>query len=295
MQRKGRVAFIVSFLAPATLLYGSLVCIPLIQAFKLSLYSFKGVSSKRSYIGLENYSNLAKDEVYIQALKNNIWLLVVTGIAVMVLGLLLAHAAQGSSPTAKVLRAVYLFPQAISLVVVAIIWQFLYNPSFGLIDSVAKFLHLPIPKDGWLGDPKTALPAVAIAFVWYVLGFYIMLFAAGIKNISEDVFEAAHLDGADGWTRFRKVTWPLLWSVKRVAVTYVAINVLNVFALVFVMTGGGPDRRTESILTYLYEAGFKNYQFGYASAIAVVNFVVAMVVSLFILWMLRKNPEGARA
>jgi N-acetylglucosamine transport system permease protein len=213
----------------------------------------------------------------------------------MVLGLLLAHAAQGGGKTAKALRAIYLFPQAISLVVVAIIWQFLYNPSFGLVDSAAKQAHLPIPSSGWLGDPHTALPAVTVAFIWYVLGFYIMLFAAGIKNIPEDVLEAAHLDGADGFRRFRMVTWPLLWSVKRVAVTYIAINVLNVFALVQVMTAGGPDRRTDTILTYLYEAGFQHTQLGYASTVAASNFVVAMVISLFILWLFRRNPEASRA
>lgn len=294
MQRKGRTGFIVAFLAPAALLYGSLVCVPLVQAFLLSTYSFRGVSSNRKYVGLDNYSRLANDEVYKQALKNNLWLLVFAGIVVMIVGLLLAHAAQGSSRTAKALRAVYLFPQVISMVVVAIIWQFLYNPSFGVVDALFRFFGLPIPKDGWLGDPNTALPSVGVAFIWYVAGFYIMLFAAGIKNVPEEIYEAAELDGSSGWHRFKKVTWPLLWSVKRIAFSYIAINVLNVFALVFVMTAGGPDRRTETILTYLYEAGFKNYQFGYASAIAVANFVVAMVISLGVLWWFRRDPEGVR-
>lgn len=294
MKRGRRTAFIISFLAPAVLLYSTLVCIPLFQAFQLSLHSFRGVSSNRAFVGMQNFQKLAADPIYLRALGNNIWLLLVGGVAVMVLGLALAHAAQGEGRGARTLRSVYLFPQVISMVVVAIIWQFLYNPSFGAIDSVFKVLHLPIPKNGWLGDPSTALPAVGVAFVWYVLGFYIMLFGAGIKNIPEEIFEAAHLDGADGWRRFQKVTWPLLWSVKRVAFSYIAINVLNVFALVYVMTGGGPDRRTETMLTYLYEAGFKNYQFGYASAIAVANFVVAMAISLLVLWFFRHNPEAPR-
>lgn len=295
MQRKGRTAFIVAFLAPAVLLYASLVCIPLVQAFALSRYSFRGVSSKRTFTGFQNYERLVADPVYLQALKNNLWLLVFSGILVMALGLLIAHAAQGSSRASKALRAVYLFPQVISMVVVAIIWQFLYNPSFGVVDSLFRFFRLGIPKDGWLGDPSTALPSVGVAFVWYVLGFYIMLFAAGIKNVPEEIYEAAQLDGSSGWHRFRKVTWPLLWSVKRIAFSYIAINVLNVFALVYVMTGGGPDRRTETILTYLYEAGFRNYQFGYASAIAVANFVVAMAISLGVLWWFRRDPEAVRS
>ncbi len=277
------------------MLYGLLVCVPLFQAFTLSLYSFRGVSSKRTFVGIQNYEKLIADETYRQTIKNNLWLMLVAGVVVIVLGLLLAHAAQGSSRSAKALRAVYLFPQVISMVVVAIIWQFLFNPSYGVADSVFRFFHLPLPKDGFLGDPSTALPAVAVAFIWYVLGFYIMLFGAGIKNIPEDIFEAAHLDGADGWTRFRLVTWPLLWSVKRIAFSYIAINVLNIFALVYVMTGGGPARSTETMLTYLYEQGFKNFQFGYASSVAVANFAVAMAISLFMLWLFRKSPEGTRA
>lgn len=295
MQRRGRATFIIAFLSPAVLLYGFFVCVPLVQAFQLSLYSFRGVSSKRTFVGLKNYERLVADDAYRLSIKNNVWLLVVAGIVVIVLGLLLAHAAQGNSRSAKAIRAVYLFPQVISMVVVAIIWQFLYNPSYGIADSLFRLLHIPLPKDGFLGDPSTALPAVTVAFIWYVLGFYIMLFGAGIKNIPEDVFEAAHLDGADGWTRFRLITWPLLWSVKRIAFSYIAINVLNIFALVFVMTGGGPARSTETMLTYLYEQGFKNFQFGYASSVAVANFGVAMAISLFLLWLFRKSPEGTRA
>lgn len=294
-QRKGRTAFIVAFLSPAVLLYAVFVCIPLVQAFQLSLYSFRGVSTRRTYEGLKNFERLADDQAYRTSIGNNLWLLAFSAVAVIGLGLLLAHAAQGNSRSARALRTVYLFPQVVSMVVVAIIWQFLYNPAYGLVDAGFKAVGLPLPKDGFLGDPKTALPAVAIAFVWYVLGFYIMLFAAGIKNIPEDVFEAAHLDGADGWRRFVRITWPLLWSVKRVAFSYVAINVLNIFALVYVMTGGGPDRATETMLTFLYEQGFKNFQFGYASAVAVANFVVAMTISLAVLWWFRRSPEEARA
>jgi ABC-type sugar transport system permease subunit len=148
----------------------------------------------------------------------------------------------------------------------------------------------------WLGEPQTALAGVAAAFCWYALGFYGLLFAAGLKNLPAEVGEAASLDGAEGWVRFWRVTWPMLWAIKRVAVVYAVVNVVNIFALVIVMTrGGDPDRATETTLTYLYEQGFEVSKFGYASAVAVANFAAVLAVSMFLLYWFRRDPAGARA
>ncbi|MGI8923821.1 MAG: carbohydrate ABC transporter permease [Fimbriimonadales bacterium] len=295
MRRDGRTTFIITFLAPAVGLYGVFVVWPLLQSFVLSLYRWRGVSAKKTYVGLENFQALTRDDVFWQALKNNLWLLVVGGLAVLVIGVTIAHAMQGSGRMARALRGIYLFPQVISLVVVAILWMFLYNPSFGLITSGLNAIGLGDLARPWLGDSKTALPSVGIAFLWYVLGFYIMLFAAGIKSIRSEIHEAAALDGSAGLSKFWKVTWPMLWSVKRVAVVYIVINVMNVFALVYLMTQGGPDRKTEVMLTYLYEQAFKNNLFGYATALAVGVFVVSMAFCLILMFLFRKNPEEARA
>jgi len=291
MQKRGRTAFIVSFLAPATLLYLLFVGIPLVQAFQLSLFEWKGVSNKRKYLGFQNFQELAGDNVFWQALKNNLWLIVGAGIAIFVIGIAVALAMQGKSRAAKGLKSIILFPQVISLVVVAIIWMYLYNPNYGLISGALKGLGFGQP----LGTRSQALPAVGIAFLWYVIGFYVMLFSAGLRNIPEEISEAASLDGSIGWHRFQSITWPLLWSVKKVAAVYIVVNVMNVFALVYLMTAGGPDRSTEVMLTYLYEQAFKNNRFGYATALAIANFVVAMGLSGLVLMFFRKNPEGQRA
>ena len=182
-----------------------------------------------------------------------------------------------------------------SLVVVAIVWQFIYNPSFGLLTSGMNAAGLGKATRAWLGDESTALPAVGVVFVWYIVGFYITLFAAGLRTIPGEVHEAAQLDGAHGLQKFWRVTWPMLWAVKRVAAVYLIVNVLNIFALVYLTTQGGPDRKTEVILTYLYESAFKNNQFGYATAIAVVNFILAMALCGLVLFLYRRNPEAARA
>jgi ABC-type sugar transport system permease subunit len=295
MQPKGRSAFIAAFLAPAVTLYCLFVIYPLVEAFAISLYRWRGVSAHKKFVGMENFQKLAHDTAFWTAAKNNIMLLAVGGFAIIAIAVAVAHALQQDKPSMRFLRGIVLFPQMVSLVAVAILWMFILNPEFGLLTGSLNALHLGRFAHTWLGEPKTALGSVGATFVWYSVGFSIMLFAAGIRAMPEEVGEAAQLDGAVGMTKFWKVTWPMLWSVKRVAIVNVMIGVMNVFTLVYLMTQGGPDRSTEVMLTYLYENAFKDSQFGYGTAIAVVNFVIVMLLSGLILFFTRKNPEVSRA
>jgi len=292
---RSRALFITGFLAPAVLLYGLFVLVPVVQAFVFSLYRWRGVSEHRTYVGFENFARLASDPVFRIALSHNLVFLLVGGVALLGLGLVIAHAVHGEGRAVRALRGVYLFPQIISGVVVAILWMFIYNPSFGILNGSLKAVGLDALALDWLGTPRTALPAVGVTFVWHAAGFYIMLFSAGLRTIPAEVQEAALLDGVEGLRRFRWITLPMLWGVMRVAIVYVVINALNVFALVFLMTVGGPDRRTETMLTYLYEQAFKNSEFGYGTALAVANFAIVMLLSGLVLFLLRRNPQDARA
>ena len=287
--------FRIAFLAPAVLLYGLFVVWPFLQTIRLSLYNWRGLSGEKQFVGIENYARLWDDKDYWRGIHNCLWLLVVAGVLLVGLGVFFAHLIQGRSRLARFARSAYLLPNIVSLVAVATLWLFLLNPSFGLIGAMAKMFGLHTPESGMLGDAGTALPSVAAAFVWYALGFYVMLFAAGLKNIDSEVVEASELDGTNGWTRFTKVTWPLLWSVKRVAITYVAINVVSVFALVQIMTNGGqPDRHTQMPLNFLYEKSFAENKFAYGITTGVVNLGLTMAVSLLILWFSRRDPSARR-
>ena len=294
MDKRGRTAFIVSFLAPATAIYGWFVVWPFVQAIQFSAYSWRGLSMNRKFIGMKNFQKLGSDDIFWQSVNHNLLILVVCGVLVVALSVGLAHALRGGGVMGKLLRGVYLFPQVISLVAVAVMWSFIFNPQ-GLLNGGLRKIGLQNLVQTWLGDPKWALPSVGVAFVWYVLGFYIMLFAAGIQNVPQETYEAAELDGSKGLHRFFRVTWPLLWSVKRVAVVYLIVNVFNIFALVLLMTRGGPDRKSEVMLTYLYEKAFTEYQFGYATALAVGNFIVIMLLSLVVLFLFRRDPSERRA
>lgn len=288
-----RATFIVSFLAPAVLIYAAFVVWPLIQALIFSAYRWRGLSVRRTYVGLGNFEKLKADPIFATAVKNNVWLLVGAGAVMVALAIAVAHGLRMKGRTARLLRGIVLFPQMISLVVVAVLWQFILNPQ-GLLNAGLRSVGLGGVTRTWLGDSAWALPSVGVAFIWAALGFYVLLFAAGLQAIPEEVNEAAALDGSVGWHRFRTVTWPLLWSVKRVATVNLVINVMNLFALVFLMTRGGPDRKSEVMLTYLYEQSFVNSQFGYATAVAVGNFVVIMALTLLILYVFRRNPVEAR-
>lgn len=293
MNARGRNLFVVGFLAPAVVLYVGLVLWPLVQALQFSLTRWRGVSAKRTFVGFENFQKLGQDAAFFTALKNNLAFLAFSLVGLFVLGLLIAHALQRQGRGTTLLRSIILFPQVISLVVVGILWMFLYNPSYGLVTQGLKAIGIPGVTEP-LGNRSQALPAVWIAFLWYASGFYAMLFAAGLRNIPEEIGEAAELDGSFGFHRFRTVTWPLLWSVKKVAAVYIVSNVMNVFALVYLMTQGGPDRATEVLLTYQYEQAFKNSQFGYSTAVAVANFLVAMLLAGCAMLLFRRNPEAAR-
>jgi N-acetylglucosamine transport system permease protein len=300
MRNRGRTAFIVTYLAPAVLLYGVFVIWPVLQAFGFSVFKWSGLSSKKTYVGFDNFKQLFHDNVFWEALLHNAWIFIFGGSAILVIGVGIAHAMQGENKVTKVLRGVYLFPNIMSLVVVAILWEFVYHPRIGLLNSLMTFLGksathtvgAPVVEASILGSPTKALPAVIITFVWFAVGFYIMLFSAGLRQIPQEVTEASKLDGAQGFFQFRKVTLPLLWSVGRIAIIYIVINTLNVFALVFLMTQGGPDRKTEVMLTYLYEQAFVNSDYGAATALAIANFIIVMAVSGIIMGLTKKDPSG---
>ncbi|MCX6358372.1 MAG: sugar ABC transporter permease [Armatimonadetes bacterium] len=292
---RGRAWFVAGFLAPATLLYAVFVVLPVCQAFQISLYRWRGISEQRTFVGLANFQRLAGDEVFRQALAHNLAFLVIGGALTLGLAMAIAHAIHGNGRWARLIRGVYLFPQIISMVVVAVLWMFVYNPSFGILKASLQTVGLGRFAMDWLGTPGTALPAVLVTFVWHAVGFHIMLFSAGLRTIPAEVQEAATLDGADGMLRFRQVTLPMLFPVLRVAIVYMVIGALNVFALVYLMTVGGPDRRTEVMLTYLYEQAFKHSDFGYGTALAVANFAVVMALSGLAMLLLRRDPTEAKA
>lgn len=289
-----RTRFILGFLSPAIILYGLFVGLPLIQAFYYSMFRWKGVSTKMTFVGPKNLIEIAKTDVMHTAVINQILLLTCGGIMLIMLAVSLAHALQKPSKVGKAVQAIMLFPQVVSLVIVGIIWQFMWNPSSGLLIKAGTAIGIPFPKEGVVGVAGWANVAILIAFIWHALGFYVMLFGAGLRNIDSEIIEASEIDGASGWVRFRRITWPLLWSVKRVAVIYIVSNVMGTFVLVKLITNAGPDNATQVLLTYMYQRGWDQSQMGQASAIAAYSFIIAMILGTVVWRVIGKNPENPR-
>jgi ABC-type sugar transport system permease subunit len=234
--RGKRARFAAFYLAPALAFYAFFVLWPLLNAFRLSFFDFSGLSTQTTYTGFSNFEKLFSSREFFRALTNNLWLLVFVLGIVVVAGMLIAHATQDDTRFGKFLRAVYLFPHVLSLVIVAMLWKFILAPKLGFVQPALQGLGVELPgvdyAHGILGSTTSAKPAVGLTFVWYALGFYVMVLAAGIRSIPAEVKEAAELDGATGLGKFWRVTWPLLWSVRRIVVIHLVIAVMNTFALV---------------------------------------------------------------
>lgn len=288
----GKYRLIIPFLAPALLLYAVFVLYPYVRAFWISLFQWRGVSANKTYIGLDNYRKIAEDENFRNALTHNVQFLIVLPIFTIGLAMLFASLfVQGGRGVrgADFYRVVFFFPQVMSVVIVGILWQYIYNPNSGLVNGFLDAIGLDSLTRSWLGDTSTAIWAVAAVIIWQAVGFYMVLFVAGMQSIPLDYYEAARLDGASRFAQFKDVTLPLLWENIRVAIVYIAIAALDLFTIIQVMTEGKPQRSTDVVARYMYEQAFTNSMFGYASAIGVVLLILTLGLSIILLFFSRRD------
>lgn len=287
----GKYRMIIPFLAPAIFLYAFFVLVPYVQAMWNSFHLWRGVSANKTWIGLDNYRKLAEDEHFRNALTNNGKMLIVLPLFIISLALLFATLfVQGGKGVhgADFYRVVFFFPQVMSVVIVGILWTYVYNPNTGILNGLLRFIGIEHPPV-WLGDPTYALWAVAAVVIWQAVGFYMVLFIAGMQSIPWDFYEAARLDGASRFAQFKDITIPLMWENIRVAIVYIAIAALNLFTIVQVMTQGKPNRSTDVADLYLYEQAFQNSLFGYGSAIGVVLLFLTLALALVLLIFSRRD------
>ncbi|WP_082115265.1 carbohydrate ABC transporter permease [Lentzea aerocolonigenes] len=288
-KRNRGYGFVIGALAPALVLHVIFVVSPYAQAFYLSLTDWNGVAGKANFVGFDNFERLAGDSLFLDAIKNNLLLLLLMPAATIAIGLFLATMIQrgGSDGRSGVRGArfyeiVFFFPQLLSVAIVAVLWGFAYNPNNGLINGVLRAIGLDGLARSWLAEPSLALFAVMAVMVWSGVGFYMVLFSAAIDGIPREIYEAALIDGASGWTTFWRITLPLLRDNVQVAFVYLGMVALDAFALVQIMTvgPGGPDGATEVMGLSLYRTAFEYGKFGYASAMGVALFFGTLVFAL---------------
>jgi multiple sugar transport system permease protein/raffinose/stachyose/melibiose transport system permease protein len=264
------------FVLVPLLVEGFWVFWPALQGFWLALTNWDGVSAPQ-FVGAGNFSRMIDDPVFHTAVTNTaIWLVLFGGLSA-VGGLGLAVLLQKERRGVGVYRAALFVPVVFSLVATSLIWQVLYQPG-GLFDSSP------------LADPDTALYAVLVPALWRQVGYVMVLYLAGLKGIDPGLYEAATLDGATAWQKFQHVTWPQLRSVNSVVLSVIVIDSLRSFDVVWSMTRGGPYHSSELLSTYMYATAFQSLKLGYASALAVVIFVLAFgVIVTYLVRAFREN------
>jgi multiple sugar transport system permease protein/raffinose/stachyose/melibiose transport system permease protein len=278
-RRRARISWVVwgFLLLPAAVEVG-LVLWPALNSFYLSFTRWNGLGPPEP-AGLANFQDLSSDPVFRQALRNNVVWAIGFGALSVAGGLALAVALDRPRRGVGLYRSAIYLPMVFSLAVTGLFWRVQYQPD-GTINTGLGLVGLESLERQWLADPDTALYAVLVAAVWRQVGYVMVLYLAGLKGCDPTLADASAVDGAGAWRRFWYVVWPQLRGVNTVVFAVTVIDSLRTFDIVWTMTSGGPYHSSELLSTYMFQQGFTFLNLGYASAIAVVIFVLALVFIL---------------
>jgi multiple sugar transport system permease protein len=274
---QGRAAWL--FLAPALVVLGATFFLPIVASLVLSFTDFDIYAVARldnvQVVGPRNYVTLLSSSLFWLALRNTFYFVLVGGPLSLLAALAAALLVNARLARFKgFFRTIYFAPFVTTLVAVAIVWRYLYHPTYGLLNYALGGLGIA-PVD-WLGTPRWAMPAIIVMAVWKSFGYNMLILIAGLQAIPDELYEAAVLDGAGAWRRFRHVTLPMLAPTMVFVALVTMIGYFQVFAEPYVMTQGGPLRSTTTMVLLMYEEGFRWWRMGYAAAIAFVLFLVIL-------------------
>jgi raffinose/stachyose/melibiose transport system permease protein len=275
------------FALPALVVYAAVVLYPSVSGMLYAFTDWSGIGADKSFVGLANFRTLLHDEQAMDSIGNTLMLTVAIVVVQNGVGLLLALGVHAKLKTRSLLRVVFFAPVVVSPVMVAFLWKYIYNP-----DPTAGLNGLLGLKVDWLGDPSLALWSIAATVVWQYAGYSMVIFLAGLEGVPKELHEAAMIDGAGTFQRFRYVTWPLLAPSLTINLMLSTIGGLKLFDQVFAATNGGPGYATETLSTVLYKQAFVFGKFGYSTAIALVLALFVAAVSLVQMYYLR-NREVA--
>ena len=276
-RKREKNLFILVCLLPALILFFTFLIYPTIQVFRMSMFKWGGFSNNQQFVGLENFKILWADENFFRTVQNTILLIVVVTLFTVVLAVLFAAILS----TEKIrgnnfFRIIFYIPNILSIVVIAGIFSAIYDPKAGLLNAVLPEAWNKL----WLGDQSIVIYSLAFALIWQAIGYYMVMYMAGMANIPASLYEAADLDGAGKIGKFFNVTLPLIWNSIRTTLTFFIISTINLsFLLVQILTDGGPDGSTEVFLSYMFKQAYTNSSYGYGMAIGVVIFIFSFGLS----------------
>ena len=276
-RKREKNLFILACLLPALILFFTFLIYPTIQVFRMSMFKWGGFSNNQQFVGLDNFKILWADENFFRTIQNTILLIVVVTLFTVVLAVLFAAILS----TEKIrgnnfFRIIFYIPNILSIVVIAGIFSAIYDPKAGLLNAVLPEAWNKL----WLGDQSIVIYSLAFALIWQAIGYYMVMYMAGMANIPASLYEAADLDGAGKIGKFFNVTLTLIWNSIRTTLTFFIISTINLsFLLVQILTDGGPDGSTEVFLSYMFKQAYTNSSYGYGMAIGVVIFIFSFGLS----------------
>jgi multiple sugar transport system permease protein len=278
------------FVMPVAVFLLVFIAFPLLFSFYLSFHDWSPLRGDARFVGLRNYLELLRDTTFHRTVVNTavftVSVIAITLVGSLVLALALNQGFRGTG----LFRGLYYSPVVTSLVATGLVWLWILDPQYGIVNQALGALGLPRP--GWAGDPAWALPAVILTFSWREIGYFTVVYLAGLQGIPEELKEAGQIDGARSGGVFRHITWPLLWPTTLFVMIMGLIRGTQFsFGLIYVMTGGGPIDSTNVVVLYLYQQAFEFFRMGYASAIAYVLFIVVFAASLLQFRLVRSRTD----
>jgi ABC-type sugar transport system permease subunit len=279
---KTRKRLIAIFLLPATIVYLVFFLIPAVWAFYYSFFDWSGFGQNMEFIGVENYIELTRDPIFLLSLKNTLVILVVGGVIIFTLAFVLTILVNSGIKGKKLFRAMIFLPNVIATIALTTLWAFIYNPTFGLINSFFRLIGWQAGAEFTFTSTDRIFYAMIVALIWIEVGFFLVLLMAGMDKIPVEYFEAAKIEGATQWQMFKSITVPLLWDVISVATVLYSIFALKVFEFPYAFSQIQPPVQIYTVGIYLYIEGFGKrdpiYRLGYATAIGVVLLLCVIVI-----------------
>lgn len=266
------------FLLPNFVGFLIFTLIPIICSMGLSVMEWDS-SNPMIFVGLENFKRLVTDDTFKISLWNTVYYSVFTVPLTMAAALGLALILNQKMKGINLFRTVFFFPHVASLVAIAVVWNLLFHPTLGPINNILRAMGMANPP-GWTASVDWAMPVVIVVSIWKSMGYYMILYLSGLQAIPGELYEAAKMDGANAWQRFKSITMPMLTPTTFFVSIMLTIACFKVFDLVSVMTNGGPGRATNVLVYNIYNTAFVNYEFGYASAISMVLFIIVLAITI---------------
>lgn len=268
------------FVLPAIVFFITFSIYPLFKTFQLSFFEWDGITPTMNFVGFQNYIMAFQDKIWWKSILNGIYLAILALIFMNSLALFLAIWVNNDIKGSRVYRVIFYIPSILSGIVVGYIWKWIYDPTYGILNTILEYLHLDFLTNAWLSNQKTALTSVAVASIWQGFGGSFIIFLSGLQGIPKELYEAAEIDGTDGWQRFKWITLPLLSKTYTIVSILTILGAMQLLTLVIGLTNGGPGFETEVPALRIYKEAFTNYKFGYATALSVILGLMLLVISI---------------